>query len=79
VPCADGKFSSGDGVVRTIAMRASDGLKRGMQAVNTGAPISVPVGAGTLGRVMSCHPVSTFWKRASILYRQGSTGLRSDE
>ncbi|SEA17568.1 F-type H+-transporting ATPase subunit beta [Thiothrix caldifontis] len=43
----------GDGVVRTIAMGASDGLKRGMQAVNTGAPISVPVGPGTLGRVMN--------------------------
>ncbi|MCB1756699.1 MAG: F0F1 ATP synthase subunit beta [Gammaproteobacteria bacterium] len=42
----------GDGVVRTIAMGASDGLRRGMDAVNTGAPISVPVGKGTLGRVM---------------------------
>lgn len=42
----------GDGVVRTIAMGASDGLKRGMKVDNTGAPISVPVGHGTLGRVM---------------------------
>ncbi|WGZ91555.1 MAG: F0F1 ATP synthase subunit beta [Candidatus Thiocaldithrix dubininis] len=42
----------GDGIVRTIAMGASDGLKRGMKVENTGAPISVPVGPGTLGRVM---------------------------
>ncbi|MFI0401204.1 MAG: F0F1 ATP synthase subunit beta [Thiolinea sp.] len=42
----------GDGIVRTIAMGASDGIKRGMQVANTGAPISVPVGHGTLGRVM---------------------------
>ena len=43
----------GDGVVRTIAMGTSDGVKRGMQVANTGAPISVPVGTGTLGRVMN--------------------------
>ena len=42
----------GDGVVRTIAMGSSDGLKRGMDVSNTGAPISVPVGAATLGRIM---------------------------
>jgi len=42
----------GDGVVRTIALGSSDGLRRGMKVRNTGAPISVPVGAGTLGRVM---------------------------
>ncbi|KZE33558.1 ATP synthase F1 subcomplex beta subunit [Crenobacter luteus] len=42
----------GDGVVRTIAMGSSDGLKRGTDVVNTGAPISVPVGAATLGRIM---------------------------
>ncbi len=42
----------GDGVVRTIAMGSSDGLKRGMAVINTGSPISVPVGAGTLGRIM---------------------------
>ena len=43
----------GDGVVRTIAMGVSDGLQRGMQVTNTGAPISVPVGQGTLGRIMN--------------------------
>ncbi len=42
----------GDGIVRTIAMGASDGLKRGMHVDNTGAPITVPVGSATLGRVM---------------------------
>ncbi|HEY6281951.1 MAG TPA: F0F1 ATP synthase subunit beta [Burkholderiales bacterium] len=42
----------GDGVVRTIALGPSDGLRRGMVVKNTGAPISVPVGHGTLGRIM---------------------------
>ena len=43
----------GDGVVRTIAMGSSEGLKRGSKVSNTGAPISVPVGKGTLGRIMN--------------------------
>ncbi len=43
----------GDGVVRTIAMGTSDGIRRGVSVSNTGAPISVPVGQGTLGRVMN--------------------------
>ena len=43
----------GDGVVRTIAMGPSDGLQRGLAVENTGAPISVPVGKGTLGRIMN--------------------------
>src|SRR3981081_1580718 len=42
----------GDGIVRTIALGSSDGLRRGMQVVNTGAPIMVPVGGKTLGRIM---------------------------
>jgi F-type H+-transporting ATPase subunit beta len=42
----------GDGVVRTIAMGASEGLKRGLAVETTGSPISVPVGAATLGRIM---------------------------
>ena len=42
----------GDGVVRTIAMGSSDGLKRGLAVANTGNPISVPVGVKTLGRIM---------------------------
>lgn len=43
----------GDGIVRTIAMGTSEGLKRGITATNTGAPISVPVGEATLGRIMN--------------------------
>lgn len=42
----------GDGVVRTIAMGASEGLKRGLAVANTGKPILVPVGTATLGRIM---------------------------
>ncbi|HEY0663951.1 MAG TPA: F0F1 ATP synthase subunit beta, partial [Thiobacillaceae bacterium] len=42
----------GDGVVRTIALGSSDGLRRGSMVYNTGAPITVPVGKATLGRIM---------------------------
>ncbi len=42
----------GDGVVRTIAMGSTEGLKRGLPVTNTGAPITVPVGDATLGRIM---------------------------
>ncbi len=42
----------GDGIVRCIAMGSTDGLKRGLEAGSTGAPISVPVGQATLGRIM---------------------------
>jgi F-type H+/Na+-transporting ATPase subunit beta len=57
----------GDGIVRTIALGSSDGLRRGMMIQNTGAPISVPVGKATLGRIMDvlgnpideCGPVSS--------------------
>ena len=42
----------GDGIVRAIALGSTDGLKRGLVANNTGRAISVPVGAGTLGRIM---------------------------
>jgi F-type H+-transporting ATPase subunit beta len=43
----------GENTVRCIAMDSTDGLVRGMEAANTGAPISVPVGPGTLGRIMN--------------------------
>ncbi|MGN0481303.1 MAG: F0F1 ATP synthase subunit beta, partial [Lachnospiraceae bacterium] len=43
----------GDDVVRCIAMGPTDGLVRGMEAVSTGAPISVPVGENTLGRMFN--------------------------
>jgi F-type H+-transporting ATPase subunit beta len=42
----------GDGIVRTIALGTSDGLRRGMTIQNTGKPIMVPVGKATLGRIM---------------------------
>ncbi len=42
----------GDGVVRTIAMGSTEGLRRGLDVNNTNAPISVPVGTATLGRIM---------------------------
>lgn len=42
----------GDGVVRTIALGSSDGLRRGMNVTRTGAGITVPVGTATLGRIM---------------------------
>jgi F-type H+-transporting ATPase subunit beta len=42
----------GDGIVRTIALGSSDGLRRGVSIRNTGAPITVPVGQATLGRIM---------------------------
>ena len=62
----------GDGVVRAIAMGASDGLRRGMQVKSTGAPISVPVGPATLGRIMDvlgrpiddAGPIATQERRA---------------
>jgi F-type H+-transporting ATPase subunit beta len=43
----------GDGVVRTIAMGSTDGLSRGLDVTNTNAPIAVPVGLETLGRIMN--------------------------
>ncbi|HEB77974.1 MAG TPA: F0F1 ATP synthase subunit beta [Methylothermaceae bacterium] len=43
----------GDGVVRTVAMGSTDGLRRGMAVTNTEQPISVPVGTETLGRIMN--------------------------
>ena len=43
----------GENRVRTVAMKATDGLRRGMRVLDTGAPISMPVGPATLGRVMN--------------------------
>ncbi|MDO8695372.1 MAG: F0F1 ATP synthase subunit beta [Sheuella sp.] len=62
----------GDGVVRTIALGSSDGLRRGMAVAKTGAPISVPVGIATLGRIMDvlgrpiddAGPIATEERRA---------------
>ena len=43
----------GENRVRTVAMKPTDGMQRGMQAIDTGGPITMPVGAATLGRVMN--------------------------
>ena len=43
----------GDSTVRCVAMSSTDGLTRGMQAIDTGSPIKVPVGQGTLGRIFN--------------------------
>lgn len=43
----------GDGVVRTIALGSTEGLSRGLEVTDTGAPVSVPVGVETLGRIMN--------------------------
>src|SRR4051794_24225007 len=43
----------GENRVRTVAMKPTDGMRRGMRAIDTGAPISMPVGTATLGRVMN--------------------------
>ena len=43
----------GEGRVRTVALKSTDGLVRGMKAIDTGAPITVPVGKATLGRIMN--------------------------
>ena len=58
----------GDGVVRTIAMGSSDGLSRGTQFTSTGAPIQVPVGEGTLGRIMDVlgRPIESILPTSSI-------------
>jgi len=76
----------GDGVVRTIAMGASEGLKRGMAVRATGAAVSVPVGLGTLGRIVDvlgvpqdeAGPVDTktFWPihRAAPSYDEQAGG-----
>ena len=47
------QYQLGGGVVRAIAMDTTDGLARGMEVVSTGAPISVPVGTDTLGRIFN--------------------------
>jgi F-type H+/Na+-transporting ATPase subunit beta len=43
----------GNGIIRAVAMDTTDGLSRGMEVLNTGAPISVPVGSATLGRIFN--------------------------
>ncbi|MDH1866528.1 F0F1 ATP synthase subunit beta [Pseudomonas chengduensis] len=69
----------GDGVVRTIAMGSTEGLKRGLSVTNSGAPISVPVGIETLGRIMDvlgrpideCGPIGE--KETASIHRAAPT------
>ncbi|MCT7359156.1 MAG: F0F1 ATP synthase subunit beta [Thalassobium sp.] len=69
----------GDGVVRTIAMGSTEGLKRGLPVTNSGAPISVPVGIETLGRIMDvlgrpideCGPIGE--KEVASIHRAAPT------
>ena len=51
----------GEGRVRTVSMLPTDGMVRGMKAIDTGGPITMPVGEGTLGRVLNVigEPVDT--------------------
>ncbi|MEP4145861.1 MAG: F0F1 ATP synthase subunit beta [Halioglobus sp.] len=69
----------GDGVVRAIAMGSSEGVSRGLAVENTGAPISVPVGIETLGRIMDvlgnpideCGPIGE--KERASIHRKAPT------
>jgi len=76
----------GDGIARTIAMGSTDGLKRGVEVIATGEPIKVPVGQGTLGRIMDvlgnpvdnagpveCDKLSPIHRLAPKLEDQAST------
>nr|YP_009314532.1 ATP synthase CF1 subunit beta [Liagoropsis maxima]SCW22786.1 ATP synthase CF1 subunit beta [Liagoropsis maxima] len=57
----------GDNRVRAVAMSATDGLKRGLEVIDTGAPITVPVGVPTLGRIFNVlgEPVDSFGEVSS--------------
>ena len=70
----------GDGIVRTIAMGSTEGLKRGLKAENTGNPISVPVGTQTLGRIMDVlgRPIDEAGEIRSVTVGYTTTaGLRA--
>ena len=59
----------GDNTVRAVAMRSTDGLKRGVEAIDLGAPISVPVGIPTLGRIFNVigEPVD---EQGEVVYKE---------
>ena len=66
----------GDGIMRTIAMDGTDGLKRGAKVVDTGASISVPVGKETLGRLTSLgKPLITVQSLVKMHSGTQSTGM----
>ena len=74
----------GESTVRAIAMDTSDGLVRGMEVRDTGAPIAMPVGPECLGRILNAHlghycvhGFSSFWlRRADDAIRSASRGCR---
>ena len=63
----------GDGIVRTIALGTSDGLRRGLMVTNTGAAITVPVGKGTLGTRKSCWRTSSAKRLTSAGVKPGAS------
>ena len=68
----------GDGIVRAIAMGTTEGLKRGLTAERTNAPISVPVGEKTLGRIMDVlgNPIDeSNWGRRANAHSQKAAKL----
>ena len=77
IPLKDGKElvvevsqHLGDDTVRCIAMGSTDGLVRGMDAVSTGAPITVPVGENTLGRIFNVlgQPIDNIEAPTDVFY-----------
>ena len=73
--------------MRTIALGSSDGLRRGMKVVNTGKPITVPVGPKTLGRIMDvlgrpideAGPIDATKSRPSTARRPSTTSCRRSQ
>ena len=73
----------GDGIVRTIALGTSDGLRRGLMVTNTGAAITVPVGKGTLGRIMDVlgNPIDELLIRyvEAMVYQAVAESMASEQ
>ena len=73
----------GDGIVRTIALGSSDGLRRGLMVSNTGANITVPVGKATLGRIMDVlgNPIDELLTRyiEALVYRGVAENMASEQ
>ena len=73
----------GDGVVRTIALGSSDGLRRGLMVTNTGNSIQVPVGKATLGRIMDVlgSPIDELLTRyvEALVYQAVADNMASEQ
>ncbi len=73
----------GDGIVRTIALGSSDGLRRGLMVSNTGNPITVPVGKATLGRIMDVlgSPIDELLVRyvEALVYQAVAENMASEQ